>query len=708
MTILKTLPAATLCALMAQTAQGEIRPSLALTGVTGLIDMPSGDQQSDGMLSFSKSLFGPIGRTTLTFQITPRLSGSFRYSATHNWNDVYAPATDPTAKFDTYYDRSFDLRYQLTKESKYVPAITVGLQDFIGTGIMAGEYVAATKTFGEKLKLTAGLGWGRYGSYGSIGAPFGARPSVSIGQGGNLRLGEWFRGDAAPFGGVEYAATDRLTLKAEYSSDAYLEEAGLRHTFERKSPLNFGLEYRSKRGATLGLYSLYGSEIGFSVQILLDPKRSPTGGQVGPGPLPVRTSAQAQGWSAASVSDGAGLAAMRDQAQAILGKDGIVIESLGLSGGTAQLRIRNTRLDNVPQAIGRSARALAYVMPASVQRFEIVPVKQGVGTSKVVIARNDLENLEFAAGQDAKMRARALVLPVSGRPAENALRGEGLYPKLTYGISPYLATSLFDPDAPLQANFGLRLKARYDIAPGLFLSGSATKKLIGNIDGSNRPSNSNARQRVRSEAYRYADEGDPALETLTMAWYAKPSDSLYTRVTAGYLEPMYAGISTELLWQQVDKPYALGVEVNYVKQRDFDQLFGFQDYSTVTGHVSGYYHFNNGFQAQLDVGRYLAGDVGATFSLDREFANGIKVGAFATLTDMSAAEFGEGSFDKGIKIEVPFAWLTGRPTQKSNSLVLRPLLRDGGARLNVEGRLYDTVRDTQQTEMDAAWGRFWK
>jgi hypothetical protein len=75
---------------------------------------------------------------------------------------------------------------------------------------------------------------------------------------------------------------------------------------------------------------------------------------------------------------------------------------------------------------------------------------------------------------------------------------------------------------------------------------------------------------------------------------------------------------------------------------------------------------------------------------------------------MSAAEFGEGSFDKGIKIEVPFAWLTGRPTQKTNSIVLRPLLRDGGARLNVDGRLYDTVRGGQKTDLDAAWGRFWK
>lgn len=702
---------ALICSAIAASAEAEVRPSLSLGGVTGLIDMPSGEQQSDGMLSFSKSRFGPIGRTTLSFQISPRLSGSFRYSAVHDWNSVVKLATTPGSAikdFTTYYDRSFDLRYQLTEEGRYVPAITVGLQDFIGTGLYAGEFVAATKNFGEKLKVTAGLGWGRFGSYGSIGAPFGSRPTVVIGQGGNLRFGEWFKGDAAPFGGIEYAATDRLTFKAEYSSDAYLEEASKRKTFDRKSPLNFGVEYRSKRGPVFGLYSLYGSQVGFSVNILLDPKRSPSGGQVGAGPLPVRASAKAQGWTDATVDDAATKTKLRDQVQKILTNDGIVIEAMSINAATVQLRMRNTQIDNSAQAVGRTARALAYVMPASIKTFEIVPVKQGVGLSKVVIQRADLEDLEFASGQDSILRDRVLVLPVSGRAPAGSVLGDRLYPKLSWGIAPYVTTSLFDPDSPLQASLGLRLAGRYEFAPGLVLSGSVTKTLLGNFDGSKRLSDSKAKHRVRSEAYLYADAGDPAIESLTMAWYAKPTDSIYTRVTAGYLEPMYAGISSEVLWQQVNKPYALGVELNYVKQRDFNQLFGLQDYSTFTGHVSGYYHFKNGFQAQLDVGRYLAGDVGATFALDREFANGIKVGAFATLTNMSFSEFGEGSFDKGIRIEVPFAWLTGRPTQKANALVLRPLLRDGGAKLNVDGRLYPTVRSNQQSDLDAAWGRFWK
>ena len=174
---------------LAAPAGAEMRPSLNFYGVTGLIDMPGGESQSDAALSFASAHFGPIGRNTLTFQITPRLSGSFRYSGVKDWD-----ASDPSF---TYYDRSFDLRYQLIEETTYLPAVTVGFQDIIGTGLWSAEYIAATKRFGDSVKVTAGLGWGRLGSYGAIGAPFGERPVVDFGSGGKVRLGQWFRGLAA-------------------------------------------------------------------------------------------------------------------------------------------------------------------------------------------------------------------------------------------------------------------------------------------------------------------------------------------------------------------------------------------------------------------------------------------------------------------------------------------------------------------------------
>ena len=77
-------------------------------------------------------------------------------------------------------------------------------------------------------------------------------------------------------------------------------------------------------------------------------------------------------------------------------------------------------------------------------------------------------------------------------------------------------------------------------------------------------------------------------------------------------------------------------EVNYTRQRDRNGGFGFPNYGIATGHVSAYYDFGKGFVGQVDVGRYLARDVGATVPLDREFANGGKVGAFATYTSVGA------------------------------------------------------------------------
>jgi len=100
--------------------------------------------------------------------------------------------------------------------------------------------------------------------------------------------------------------------------------------------------------------------------------------------------------------------------------------------------------------------------------------------------------------------------------------------------------------------------------------------------------------------------------------------------------------------------------------------------------------------------------VGATFTLDREFNNGFKVGAFATFTDVSSEEFGEGSFDKGIRFEIPLSWLTGKPSRATMKQTIRPVLRDGGARLMVRNRLYEYTRDDRSTKVAGQWGRYFE
>ena len=696
-----------------QPAHAEMRPTLNLSGATGLIDMPSGEQQPDGFLTLDYSQFGPIFRNTLSFQIAPRLSGSFRYLGIHKWNRLFCPPRCSDVNFfTTYFDRSFDLRYQILRESNYLPAVTIGLQDFIGTGLSASEYIAATKSFGPRLKATAGLGFGRLGSFGSIGAPLGDRPPVQIGQGGNFNYKQWFRGDAALFGGVEYQVNDKLSLKAEYSSDAYPEEAARRGTFNRQSPFNFGLEYQYRPMIRLGAYSLYGSELGFNVSIALNAPQRPRGGIGGSGPEPVKPRpdrvVSPDAWSTGWLAQPDGKDILIGNLTRNLDRTGIFVESLGVAGDTAQVRFRNTKYDAEAQAVGRVARAMTQTMPASVETFELIPLVNGLPTAKVTVKRSDLEALEFAPDAGALLRARTAI-GVAGAPLADFERNADLYPRLTWSVSPSFRTMLFDPNSPVQANVYMKFRASYEVRPGFILSGDVTKKVLGK-NSATRLSGDSSLPPVRSQTNLYDAKADPDLETLTAAWYGSLGTDLYGRVTVGYLERMFGGISGEVLWKPVTRRWALGAELNYVAQRDPDGGlgFGYYDYSVTTGHLSGYFDFGKGYDLQLDVGRYLAGDVGGTITLMREFQNGWKIGAFATLTNVSAKAFGEGSFDKGIRLDIPIAWFSGQPSRTITPVVLRPLTRDGGARLEVSDRLYDTLHGYDRAGIDAQWGRFWK
>jgi len=685
-------------------------PSLNFYGTPGLLDMPSAEMMPDGQFATSYSWFGGQGRFNLSFQALPWLSASFRY------NGIRTNGAQ-IAGFDTYYDRGFDVRARLWREGRWRPEVTMGLQDFAGTGIYAAEYFVATKRFDTpalggsprpgKLKLTAGLGWGRLGSHGAIGTT-GTRPAFVPGDtGGELSYDQWFRGDFAPFGGIEWQANDRWGFKAEYSSDAYVVETGAPNVFERKSSLNFGAEYQASPRTRLGAYYLYGSEIGLTAQIQLNPYHAPTPMSV-PAPLPIVprsdwVTSQAD-WSGDWAQSQDSQLALRDQLEVLLAQDGLILESLQLDSGTAEVRFRNTRYRSDAQAVGRAARMMSRMMPASVETFRMVPVRSGMGLSATVIRRSDLEALEFDANAADALLA---VTGITGAAplSDAALRSEDLYPAFSTSISPYASPAYFDPARPFRLDVGVDFKASYAPAPGWIMAATLRQRLAGNVKGG-RASNS-ALPHVRTDQALYAQYGS-TLENLFVGRNWKLSPDLYARSTLGIFESMYGGVSGELLWKPVASPLALGIEANYVVQRDYDQQLSFLDYKTFTGHASAYYELGGGYRMQLDAGRYLAGDYGGTFSLDRTFANGWKVGGFFTLTDVSAEEFGEGSFDKGFRFTIPLDWMLGKPSRNAFGTTVRPVQRDGGQKVHVPGRLYGQIRDAHRASLIDQRARIWE
>ena len=84
------------------------------------------------------------------------------------------------------------------------------------------------------------------------------------------------------------------------------------------------------------------------------------------------------------------------------------------------------------------------------------------------------------------------------------------------------------------------------------------------------------------------------------------------------------------------------------------------------------------------------------------------MGGYFTLTDVPFDTFGEGSFDKGIRITIPVDFIFGQPTRREVNSTLQSLTRDGGARVEVDGRLYDIVRQGHYADLEDSWGRFWR
>ena len=83
------------------------------------------------------------------------------------------------------------------------------------------------------------------------------------------------------------------------------------------------------------------------------------------------------------------------------------------------------------------------------------------------------------------------------------------------------------------------------------------------------------------------------------------------------------------------------------------------------------------FDAAIHIGRYLAKNVELTFELRRTFDSGFQLVAFSQEQNVSAEDFGEGSFDKGLHFRIPFDGLPFN-SNSSYSTILGPLDRDGG------------------------------
>lgn len=654
------------------------------TGV-GLLQTPTARMEPEGTLSVNASRVTPYTRVGISGQPLDWLEATLRYTTT---STIAYGAADVTGT-KSNLDKGFDFKARVFKESQWQPEVAVGLRDIGGTSLFSSEYIVANKRWYD-LDFSLGLGWGYLGKQEDLSNPLGilysgfkSRPKSTTAQGGTLGFSSFFRGPAAVFGGVQWQTPIQgLQLKLEYDGNNYRNDFG-GSTVKQTSRFNYGLSYRLNNNMLLSAGWERGNTamLGLTIQADLSPRQTPPRKISDPSPEAVRQNqdhptTEAVDWKAVT--------------ERIEKTAGLEVERISQRQRELVVTGEAKRYFYTPSTLGRVARVVDNVAAPNIDWITLSEKKEGMPLVDTSVKRSTFRStLQEETSLTSLQASVEHVEPALQRQATTIYEAPTAKPFNFEGSLGY-KQSIGGPDAPILYQFTANLDASYRLNKNTWVDGLASLNLFNNYQHFVYTAPSNL-PRVRTYIREYLVTSNITMPRLQLNHTKRLDNEIYALTYAGYLESMYAGIGGEVLYRPLHSDLALGFDVNWVKQRTFEQNFNFRNYDVVTGHITAYQQnfLMPEVLLKISAGRYLAGDVGLTIDIGRKFSNGVRMGVWATKTNVSAAQFGEGSFDKGFYIAIPFDLMTTRSTQEKANIILQPLTRDGGARLNRSQTLYD-------------------
>ena len=655
-------------------------------GTTGLITLPSARMQADGSLTATIARNEVADIYNVTFQATPFIETSFRYS-------IFNPR-DRVQSNDGNRDRSYEVKLRLLQESARLPELAIGIRDILGTGVWSGEYLVASKRIG-RLDISGGLGWGRFAGRKSFSNPlkfladgFEERPSGSVGGvvGGEIRGKSFFRGGVGVFGGIRYSVPNLpLDLIAEYSSDDYRREVAL-NSITDSSPVNVGIAWRVSEGLSIAASYQQDAFVGLTLKSTFDFKQTPKRVYER-----FYSAADAAGENLAPAH--LDLDSWYDTLLFDAERSGLRVHAAYFRPGDDHVRfaVSNDRYVLWADALNQFFTLTEIHLPREYRSVSVQTLDDNLLGNTLRYQRKMPQARAIRPRERTSQTEKEPVSLIDILPGAHFLRPahqtDFEYPRLALGADLALRIQLMDPNEPLKYQLYVKGTGRLALSDSLNIWSAVTVD-VSNDFNTKRPSDS-VLPRVRSEVNQYLTEGENGIDTLFLSWQQSMRPNLHARVSAGLLEEMFGGTSLEVLWEPFAARWALGANFNWVQQRGYDKRFSFRDYRVVTGHASVFYAspwYN--VDLGLHVGRYLAKDKGYTFEARRTFDNGFSIGAFVTRTNVSAVDFGEGSFDKGLFLSVPYSLLFAGNTRSQYRTTIRSIERDGGRRLEGVGNLW--------------------
>ncbi len=613
------------------------------SGSIGLINIPTARFYDESAFGFVAYNGNPDQKVTITSFPFNWLEASFFYTSIKDKPYCLAEF-DPVCNQD-YKDKGFNFKLRL-KEEGIFPAIAIGINDIAGTALYGSEYIVGSYGI-NKTDFHFGLGWGNLdGSnnrfdnpLGKISDSFYDRPSEINEQGGQFDASRYFSGDTvSPFFGLSHVITKRSLLKLEY--DTTLTPGRIGYA-EPKRDFSIGFDFHITNNFTIGI----STERGNSSTIRFIYKNNPNKNN----PKYVYRAAKHK------ETDSKYIKLIRNLNENGIGVNKIIEGKDAL--GIEMTQFMHPNLDIIDEIIRK----------ASYDAGLTKPVKKDLRVA----------NLRAKSEYDQSFEKSSKL--IYERQYKKRFKTS-----TNLAFRPFLASreDFFKGALMLENN------SEFIILDNLFFSSNIKYSIADNFEDLRYPPVNTYPAQVRSDIKDYLKNfGDGLfIGRAQLDYHISPKENHHIMATAGILEEMFNGIGFEYLYYKQESNFAFGFEAFEVKKRDYEMLFGTLDYKNTTGHLNFYYrnYRRIPFDAKISYGEYLAGDEGITLDLSRSFANGTKFGVFASFTDVSSDQFGEGSFDKGIYFNVPIFGNLINYTWK-------PLTKDPGAKLNRKHSLHDLL-----------------
>ena len=458
-------------------------------------------------------------------------------------------------------------------------------------------------------------------------------------RGGQFQPSRYFSGkEVSPFFGISYALNKKILLKIENDSTLAPGKVGYE---DPKSKISFGMDYSINKNFSVGVAKERDNYLSLRFVYKNDPVDSKREYIYEPAELK-------NDWSKYT------------KLRANLENNGIGVN----------------KIVETSDAIGIELTQFSHPNLNVIE--EIISIaKLESGIKKDIKKDLRITNLQALSEYDKAFEANAKLIYERKRD-----RRFNTDTKLT--LRPFLASrEEFFKGAILLEN-----NSEYIISDNFFFSSNLKYSLADNFDDLIYPPVDTYPAQVRSDVKEYLKNFDQGviIGRAQFDYHLSPKKNNHIMLSAGILEEMFSGFGFEYLYFEEKSNFAFGLEVFDVVKRDYKMKFGTLDYKNTTGSVNLYYRNFNiiPFDAKISYGEYLAGDEGVTFEFSRSFLNGTKFGVFASFTDVSSEQFGEGAFDKGIFFNIPiygnfinYSW--------------RPLTKDPGAKLNRKQTLHDLL-----------------